>query len=187
MTVTHAKIIEELNGIREMFVKLDVAAMTRVFDRLRTLESGLAKTNNDLSESKNELDEKIEMHVNVDQTVRLDFEAKLAAVSKRLQSCEEQVAIRPELEEHVVKGDELTVDLLVRSTMRNSRRIDHFDEQVCEIRGEHGNVTAVLVNWSFLFAQTSMTDQLYWAINPKNKPTTVLPTMCDEAMDQGTS
>jgi hypothetical protein len=119
-----------------MLVKLN-AAMTRVFDRLRTLESGLAKTNNDLSESRNELDEKIEMQVNVDRTVKYDFE-ELAAVSKRLQSCEEQVAF----EEHVAKGDELTIELLVRSMMRNSRRI----EQVGEIRGEYATVTASIEN-----------------------------------------
>jgi hypothetical protein len=52
----------------------------------------------------------------------------------------------PDLEEHVLDGDDISVELLVRSSMRNSRRIDHFDEQICGVRAECQNMASAVEN-----------------------------------------
>jgi hypothetical protein len=140
LNLVNEKVFEELKALRGVVSKFDAVAIAGLAERLRNVEGDLAKMNCAIEKSRTDFEAKIESRASAEGSMKQTFDESLSALTKRVRLCEDQLSTLPDLEATVVNGDEVTLDLILRTVMRNSRRVDHFDEDVSSIRIECENI-----------------------------------------------
>jgi hypothetical protein len=145
LNLANEKVLAELKAVRDVVSKFDAVAVAGIIERLRTVEGDLAAANSAFGKSRTEFDAKVESRVSAEGALKHALDDGLSALDKRVRFCEEQVSMLPDLEATVVNGEDVALDLILRTVMRNSRRIDHFNEDVSSIRIECENIGASVV------------------------------------------
>jgi hypothetical protein len=145
LNLVNTKVLAELKAVREAVGKFDVVAATAIIERVRNVELDLAKMNCAFDKSRNEFRQEIGTRVNAEASLKRQLDNRFAELDKRVRFCEDHALGIPELEATVLNGGELTVNLILRTVMRDSRRIDHFDEHVSAIRMECENIGSSVV------------------------------------------
>jgi predicted nucleic acid-binding Zn-ribbon protein len=146
VSTSHTKLMEEVHLVRDLVDRFDVLTLATLLDRLAVTDNTLIETNARVDHLIRENEEKLTEHTENIEAIREDILDQVSDLNARVGRFEVECAPLPDLQDILDQDGDLSLEAILRSLFRNTRRLDHFDVNVNTIRAECENVASGLID-----------------------------------------
>lgn len=131
--------------VEEKNESFDSSKIGEIMDQINLIEKKIEDNQNEISEVHLTSQKIINNIKNSEKKTQKLFDDETSLINKRIDSLEKQFNSVPEIQDLILSGKEIGLKPILQAVMRDSRRLDSFDQQVCSVRNECENVANGMV------------------------------------------
>ncbi|OHT02296.1 hypothetical protein TRFO_30619 [Tritrichomonas foetus] len=143
---SNQSIISEFSQMKELLDKFGLSTVERILNKITLIESRIDDNINELNNVKKENITEKEESKKITKKIQKSIENEVFCLNERLVALEKQYESTPEIQDLILSGEEVGLTPILQTVMRDSRRLDSFDQQVSSVRNEMENIANTVVS-----------------------------------------
>lgn len=149
------KITSQFDEIKQLLEKYGLSTIDKLIEKISIVEARLDDNYNQIFEIRADTIKMSEDAKKAEKTMEKSIHDEVFLLNAKIKEMENSIAAAPEIQEMVLTGEELGLGQILQTVMRDSRRLDSFDQQVSSVRNECENMANGLASFGEAMKQFS--------------------------------
>ena len=141
-------ILDKFDKMKDLLDKYGINTIEGIHDRISSIEEKIDATQKEIHDTRSENLKACDDSKAVAAKVKKSLDDELSYLNEKIAAIQKQNEFMPEMEDIIISDEEVSLKPLLQVIMRDSRRLDSFDQQVSSVRNECENVSIAMANSS---------------------------------------